>query len=222
MSKGCIGPEGAKDIANGLEVNAVLTSLDLSFNNLAGETGYINSTEVEGDSKEEGAKVVYQGREMTVIKGIDEDGELRMADFSGVLALANALKVNAAMTKIVLSYNEIKDEGAIALGKALKINKSLNELQLVDCGIGTEGGKALASALSEGSAVMTTLNLSDNALCGLRYGQGTYDASGIKALASALEVNRVLTSLNVGLTNLNSPAGALFRDPGTPSVAPPG
>ena len=50
-----------------------------------------------GASKEVGAKVIYQGREMTVSKGIDVDGELQllMADYSGVIAFAEMLKSNS-------------------------------------------------------------------------------------------------------------------------------
>ena len=68
------------------------------------------------------------------------------------------------LTKIALSRNTIKDEGAVALGEALKTNKTLKELELGFCGIGPEGGKALAAALSEGSAVLTKLDVQQNEL----------------------------------------------------------
>lgn len=153
--------EGAKALADALKSGtSVLTNLDLSTNNLAAETGYIEATEVEGDSKEVGAQVMYQGREMTVIKGIDSDGELKLADFSGVYALANALKFNAVLNKLVLYSNPIRDEGAIALGEALKSNKTLKELDLFNCSIGAKGGKALAAAL--GTAALTKLNARHN------------------------------------------------------------
>ena len=52
------------------------------------ETGYVKATEVEGDSKEVGAKVMYQGREMIVSKGVDRNGDLFIFDPSGAAALA--------------------------------------------------------------------------------------------------------------------------------------
>ena len=46
------------------------------------DSGYVKASEVEGDSKEVGAKVVYQGREMVVSTGVDDDGELMMIDMN--------------------------------------------------------------------------------------------------------------------------------------------
>ena len=57
---------------------------------MAGKTGYVKATKVQGDSKEVGAKVIYQGREMTVSQGIDKNGDLRMIDLSGVMKLCEA------------------------------------------------------------------------------------------------------------------------------------
>ena len=99
---------------------ALLTNLNLSSNNLAGETGYIKATEDEGNSKEVGATVMYQGREMTVSKGIDRDGELKLADYSGVHALAGALKFNAVLTKLDARANYLNDEAKQALRDAVK------------------------------------------------------------------------------------------------------
>ena len=42
----------------------------VSNNNLVTETNYVKATEVEGESKEVGAKVIYQGREMIVSTGV--------------------------------------------------------------------------------------------------------------------------------------------------------
>ena len=59
----------------------------------------MKATEVQGASKEVGAKVVYQGREMTVSR-VYSDGDLKMVDLSGITALADALKTNAALTSL--------------------------------------------------------------------------------------------------------------------------
>ena len=68
------------------------------------ETGYIKASEVEGDSKEVGSKVFYNGREMVVTKGVDKDGELNMktctADTSAIKALAEGLKGNSTLTSL--------------------------------------------------------------------------------------------------------------------------
>ena len=73
------------------------------------------------------------------------------------------------LTTLNLSSNHIGPEGAAAVGEALKVN-----------------------------GVLAELDLSDNALCGVKFGRGSsYDASGIQALAEALKVNGVLTKLNL-------------------------
>lgn len=68
-----------------------------SSNSLCGATDYVKASEVEGDSKEQGAKVMYQGREMVVSTGVDDDGELQMIDISGITALADTLKTNTTL-----------------------------------------------------------------------------------------------------------------------------
>ena len=83
----------------------------LASNNLARETDYINSSEVQGSSFEVGAKVTYEGREMTVSKAPDSDGDMKMIDLSGCMALAaclpecglTSLKCAAATPKCLLS-----------------------------------------------------------------------------------------------------------------------
>ena len=50
--------------------------------NSLGETGYVKASAVQGDSKEVGATVVYEGREMVVSQGVDSDGELKMIDMN--------------------------------------------------------------------------------------------------------------------------------------------
>ena len=50
------------------------------------------------------------------------------------------------------------------------------------------------------------INLSENALCGIdRYGDGTYTADGIKAIAESISVSPSVTS--VSITEVNSNLG---------------
>ena len=86
----------------------LLCLLSITSNSLA-ETGYVKASEVEGESKEKGAKVVYKGREMTVSNilahhhlgddsdGHDSDGDLMMFDLSGVMALAKMIESNTVL-----------------------------------------------------------------------------------------------------------------------------
>ena len=63
----------------------------LASNDLARDTGYISASEVQGSSFEVGAKVTYEGREMTVSQAPDSDGDIEMYDLSGFMALAACL-----------------------------------------------------------------------------------------------------------------------------------
>ena len=73
--------------------------------------------------------------------------------------------------------------------------------------IGNEGGIALAEALRV-NAVLKDLNLASNQLCGIDVlGKGTYDPSGIQALAAAL------SSGSGVLTTIECAFHARTRDP---------
>ena len=55
---------------------------------------------MEGSSFEVGAQVVYEGREMTVSKAPDSDGEIKMVDPSGIMALAASLPKCKSLTSL--------------------------------------------------------------------------------------------------------------------------
>jgi hypothetical protein len=58
----------------------------------------------------------------------------------------------------------------------------------------------LASDLSQAvvTSALTSINLSNNVLCGVdKWGQGTYTAEGITAIADALRVNGALTGCDL-------------------------
>ena len=44
--------------------------------------------------------MAYQGREMVVSKGVDNDGDMKMMDFSGIAALAEGLQHNSSLISI--------------------------------------------------------------------------------------------------------------------------
>jgi hypothetical protein len=63
-----------------------------------GKTGYVKASEVQGDSKEVGAKVVYQGREVVVSKGVDGDGEMKMVDMDDATIVQLQHDAHAGLT----------------------------------------------------------------------------------------------------------------------------
>ena len=69
-------------------------------NNSLGQTGYVNKSKVQGTSFEVGAKVTYEGREMTISKAPDSDGDIKMVDLSGVMALSACLPECKSLTSL--------------------------------------------------------------------------------------------------------------------------
>jgi Ran GTPase-activating protein (RanGAP) involved in mRNA processing and transport len=67
--------------------------------------------------------------------------------------LADALKVNAAVTEVILCGNSIGDSGCAALAEALKVNNAVREVNVGDNSIGDAGCAALAEALKVNNAV---------------------------------------------------------------------
>ena len=66
--------------------------------NLLGETRYVKASAVQGDSKEVGATVTYQGREMVVSKGVDRRGQLKMIDMSDAAIVQLQQAAHAGLT----------------------------------------------------------------------------------------------------------------------------
>ena len=63
------------------------------------------------------------------------------------------------------------------------------------------------------------LDLSSNQLCGINaYGQGTYTAEGITAIAEALKVTGSLTKLDLRANKLDESAKAALRAVARPAL----
>ena len=77
----------------------------LSSNDLAGgtETGNVKASKVQGSSFNVGDRVIYEGKDMIVSEGKDSDGDIKMKtlhDMAGIMAIADALRVNAVLTSL--------------------------------------------------------------------------------------------------------------------------
>ena len=117
----------------------------LASNNLAGETGYIETSKVQGSSFEVGAKVTYEGREMTVIKEPDSDGEMKMVDLSGFMALAACLPECRSLTSLKCAAATPK----CLLSCQRPLTRLLCHCSLGGNNISAEGASALAAVLNE-------------------------------------------------------------------------
>ncbi|EOD11632.1 hypothetical protein EMIHUDRAFT_214494 [Emiliania huxleyi CCMP1516] len=159
---GCgIGPTGAAEIADYVSGSGVLKTLNLESNNIGGETGYIEASEVEGESKEVGAKVIYQGREMVVSVGVDSDGDLKLVDIvqTGVLAIAKALEVNAVLNSLDVGFNGLTEEAALSIVRVQRQRNKPTSLGLARCNIGPTVAVEIAQYVSD-SEVLEKIDLS--------------------------------------------------------------
>ena len=115
---------------------------------------------------------------------------------AGAAALAPALAANGGLTALDLSSNELKDEGVSAVCEAIQSNKEtkLTSLNFGYSGIGPVGANAVAAMVAV-TGSLTSLDLSNNELCGGTSWGATYTAEGITAIADALRVTGSLTEV---------------------------
>ena len=140
----------------------------------------------------------------------------------GITAIADALRVNGSLTSLDLSNNYLTDEGVSAVCEAIQSNKEtkLASLNFGNTGVGPVGANALAAMVAV-TGSLTSLDLSNNQLCGVTTWGGTYTAEGITAIADALRVNGSLKSLNLsnnvlcGMTRF----GGTYTAEGIPAIA---
>ncbi|XP_004342433.2 hypothetical protein CAOG_08264 [Capsaspora owczarzaki ATCC 30864] len=111
--------------------------------------------------------------------------ENRIGD-AGAQAIAEALKVNTTMTHLYLQRNQIGNAGAQAIAEALKVNTTLSEFDLWGNQIGDVGAQAIAEALKVNTKLIE-LSLSQNQI----------GDAGAQTIAEALKVNKTLTTLSL-------------------------
>ena len=102
-----------------------------------------------------------------------------------------------SLESLNVSHNSLQDEDVQAIFSVLKTAQPpLVSLNVGHNSMSNLGAAAFASAIGVMTS-LTSLDLSGNALCGIKYGRGTYTAEGIKAIADALRVSASLTECNL-------------------------
>jgi len=114
-----IGIVGSMVVAGLLPIMDSVTSLNLAGNSIC-ETIYVNVSDVQGSSFNEGDNVIYHGRELVISMGKDSDGDIRMFDPFGVKMLADSLAVNASVTRLNVRDNRMDEESKSALRNAIE------------------------------------------------------------------------------------------------------
>uniref|UniRef100_A0A671RFA8 Protein NLRC3-like n=1 Tax=Sinocyclocheilus anshuiensis TaxID=1608454 RepID=A0A671RFA8_9TELE len=239
LADNSISSKGIKPLSRALLVNRTLTTLE-SLNNIM-QTNVIRLFLLRGNNiGAKGAKTLFINKlnthNLNILQTIYQCFYLclcvcfsltaNLLHDEGVTAIAEAMRVNRAITSLHLQWNFIKagaakalaqslmsntciqlldlqentlgDNGVIALACALRSNSSLSVLYLQGVSAGKSGAVALADALVVNES-LHTLDLRGNSI----------GMEGAKAFSSALKKNRSLRSLNLQENSLGMD-GAIF------------
>jgi Leucine-rich repeat (LRR) protein len=145
-------------------------------------------------------------------------------------ALANALKKNTVLKRLILNNNPILDEGAAILAEGLEGNNSISSLRLHFTDISPVGLEKLAAVLAkkniknltlsnnplgvEGAKILAKAFGAHPSLLMLNIERCSLGDNGIKDIASMVTANHVLKYLDVSM-NLLSAKGMLLMSQAT-------
>lgn len=193
-----IAEEGCVALAQSLESNRSLESLDLQ-NNLAGAcTGEALGVALTCNNKLRflnlwGCQLGDRGG-VAIGKGLARNGVLQTLilnecnlDEEAGIEIGNGLRANVTLRELHLRCNLLGEEAGLSIGRALSENSTLTVLSLFRNALGDRSGVMLGNALSSETALVH-LDLSFNQL-GEDAGQ---------AIGSALSKNKTLTKLLLG------------------------
>ena len=212
--RGTYDPTGIQALASALGTS-VLTVLDLGDNDIR-----VEGAKALADALKSGKCVLT---ECSLLKN---DFDVETAKMLAKISTEKRIMLSGMkqdQTEVNFNYQDLQPADAILIASDLQFMAVLTSLNLTNNNIGGyyddednfvsdhSGTQALVSALA-GNAVLTSLNLADNALCGIRYGRGTYDPSGIQALASDLTGNAVLTDLNLAANEIGVEGARALAD----------
>ena len=103
---------------------------------------------------------------------------------------------------ISLAERGLSSAVGIVLARLIELNTALTTLDVRKNSFGVRCAAAFARCLERDCSALRTLHLSANPLCGVRHECGSYEPSGMLALATALTLNTTLRTLNLASTRL--------------------
>ncbi|CAH3173355.1 unnamed protein product, partial [Porites evermanni] len=106
---------------------------------------------------------------------------------AGAAAISVVLESNSSLTYLDLSSNKIYSDGAFCLSKGLTKNSILTHLDLSGNRIGDNGVSSLSTAFNKNSSALISLKLSGNMI----------KEAGASSLSTALTANSILTHLDL-------------------------
>jgi Ran GTPase-activating protein (RanGAP) involved in mRNA processing and transport len=205
VSGKCLGLEGALVLSSYLEVgNSVLSALDVSDNKLVCQSvSWITPNCCQGPSFNQGDQVKFNGSTM-VISEVYSDGDVKLLDFRGVMALTGAISAHSSLTSlnmsgVVVGYNGEALHFAQHVAQTVLASRVLSTLSLAGNRMEAEGISRIATGLKQ-NRVLTALNISRNVSSG-------ENAAFARHISKALDGNETLTNLHLGESSI--PLGSM-------------
>ncbi|CAK0782497.1 hypothetical protein CVIRNUC_005717 [Coccomyxa viridis] len=232
LSKNGIGVKGVTALVEALQQNETLQTLVLDTNSIGDEGAEILAKHLSRDAAirklnltgnnigDKGSTVLAEMLKLnTTLVSLELNSN--SIDYDGATALAEAISENTSLTSLYLSDNYIGALGAAVIANALSKNKSLRELHMKGNELGDEGVKALCKALKERQSPITSLDFGNNNISAegaeaiadivkrahlkeLNLYMNDIGDAGILKIASALEGDSSLVSLDVGGNNIEA------------------
>ena len=163
------GAKDAKRLANALESNTSLTTLNISglFSGTAGINFVMNSLQK--------SKILAR-----LVPSV-------FSAAAGIQCIVDILEKNKTLTTLDISKNNFGSRDTKIIADALKKNTTLTTLRISDSNLDAESIKHIAEVLKI-NITLTTLDISNNYKLG---------SEGLECIADALESNTTLTTLNI-------------------------
>ena len=197
LSSRHLGFVSAIVIASLIEGNAVLTTLDLSLNNLNAEAGKAL------------AEALKSG--CPALTGLDL--AFNSLGPQGGAAIASALRGNAVLIHLSIGSNKLGAGSGAAIASALPVNKMLKSIDLSDNDLGPNGCTAIANTLS--LSTLTDLNIASNNIGGF-WSQvkqrDLHTEEWVTEMAEALRVSQVLSSVDLRNNVLSQEAYSVIKN----------
>ena len=119
----------------------------------------------------------------------------------GAASIGDAIKTNAVLEHLYISYGEITSEGAVQLSAGLAVNKSLTNFRLYANPIGDIGAASIGDAIKT-NAVLEHLYIDD---CEIT-------SEGAVQLSAGLAVNKSLTNFSLDMNPIGDIGAASIGD----------
>ena len=195
-----LGVVGAQAVADYISASALLTSIDVSHNNIDGDAAQQLATVVlEKLSLENFCSIPLRKLRTDTVTELDLSR--KGVGVSESLVLAHFLRVNASLTNINLRRNKLGDEGAKYIAKAIAFSTSLTSIDLSSNQLGDESAIHIAVGFSL-SASLTSIDLSCNQL----------GDEGAKYIAGGISLSASLTTADLSHSFLGANATQGLRN----------